>query len=676
MESSGYCYRIYKWSRPTGEGLGSILGGQEDTPLIDEKEFVARPIPIYDAESNLINMKTYLGIVLQIANEDGEIVNDMIMYGAILCQMQCNEEWICIGETNKHNIFHVHALIKCAVRSDSFRRTMQNVWKSMHTHAAFIDRWGAGCTLDMMKCQKAHNPKALLEYMCKNPHWCLTNSMRLGQRAYDIQKWDFAARFRGESTERDVNIDQGNPMTQEIVTAIQTSGAKSLEELMRCKPEVFIKHLHKPGLQTIVQNCLTFVKCLGQTWNIQNYARFTPDPSAIHGILLTQGISPDRFDSTFMRWICKLDSKKNTICLLGPSNTGKTTFIRGFRALCPAGEVCNGANFNFEDLVDRYWGIWDEPLLGPEQADKFKQIAGGEPCVVPVKFKKPAHIPRTPMWINTNHEIWQWCPGEKAMFQNRMWTFHFKHNISDGRFNPRTSESSCECRYCRQLTGSKASTSSTTIERVHQSERSESTGELMATGGGGFKKPMGTGPMRKGKRSSREYAGSNSGGESSSTAKLRRSSSSTASTSSGSDTEHGPRCTVERVRGAGSWPEQSFQSLNRGGDYGIDRTGDEGTSRGVGRTHERSEQPDLYCYETIDPMVPMGRSGYEELEVAIQAEKRRLAEQVGTLECPTPEQWEQYLAAIWHRYKDIIIRKQNVEPDENVDPLSADKENE
>ncbi|QMI57781.1 nonstructural protein 1 [Pacific black duck chaphamaparvovirus 1] len=660
MERSGYSYGIYKWTRSAGESIGIILGGQEDTPLIQQKDFVARPMPIYEAESNLINMKTFLGIVLQAADENGEIISDMIVYGSVLNGMQCCEEWICIGENNKHGIFHVHALIKCSVRSDSFRRSFMTTWKSMHTHVAFIDRWGPACTIDMLKCQRAHNPRALLEYMCKNPHWCLTNSMRLAQRAYDINAWDLASRFRQESGEKEVSIDQGNPMVQEIVTAIQTTGAKNIEELMRCKPDVFIKHLHKPGLQTIVQNCLTFVKCLGQTWSLKNYERFTPDPSAIHGILLTQGINPDLFDSVFVRWICKLDSKRNTICLLGPSNSGKTTFIRGFRGLCPAGEICNGQNFNFEDIVDRYWAIWDEPLLGPEQADKFKQLAGGEPCVVPVKFKKPAHIPRTPIWINTNHEIWRWCPGEQKMFENRMWTFKFRHNISDGMFNPRTSESSCKCRYCIQLTSSQASTSSEPTERLHTEKRSEITGEFMASGDGGFKKPMGPGPMRKRKGSSRESAERDSGEPGPSTSKSWCSSSTSTSTSSGSDSKHGSSNTGIGVCSSGPGTSQSFQSNVIRRNYGADRAG---SARTRGRFCSTSggdsdaDGPDLWCYEETDSMVPMGRARCEEFKMELQTEQRKLVEQVGTLVSPTQEHWEQYLAAIWKRYKEVVIER-------------------
>lgn len=208
---------------------------------------MARPLPVYDTEGNLINMKTYLGIVLQIANEDGDIVDDMIVYGAVISAMTCNDEWIMCGETNKNDIFHVHALIKCPVRTDSFRRSMQTIWKTMHTHEAFIERWGPGCTIDMLKCQKAHKPSALFEYICKNPSWCLTNSMRLAQRAYDVQTWKLAERFQTEK-DTEPNIDEGNPMIKEIVNAIKETGAKTMEELMRGKPEMIIKYLHRPGL--------------------------------------------------------------------------------------------------------------------------------------------------------------------------------------------------------------------------------------------------------------------------------------------------------------------------------------------------------------------------------------------------------------------------------------------
>lgn len=657
MERSGCGYRIYKWGRESRTSIVNILGGQEDTPLIQEIEHVARPIPIYETEGNLINMKNYLGIVIQAADENGDVLDDCVLYGAILSSMACNDEWMATGETNKHGIFHVHGLIKASVRSDSWRRTLQTTWKSMHTHAAFIERWGAGCTIDMMKCQKAHKPSSLMEYICKNPSWCITNSNRLGQRAYDIGIWNLAERFKHE-TEKQPDIDQGNPMTQEIIRAIQESGAKNIEELMRNRPEMIVKHLHKPGLQTIVQNCFTFVKCLGSTWSIKNYERFSPDPSGIHGVLLTQGLSPDDFDPIFLKWITKTDPKRNTICIIGPSNTGKTSFVRGLRAVCPAGEVCNGANFNFEDLVERYWGFWDEPLCGPEQADKFKQIAGGEPCVVPIKFKRPAHLPRIPMWISTNHPIWKWCPHEEQMFRNRMWIFKFKYNLSDGRFIPRTSQSSCQCRYCRQLGGGQASTSQQSIERMYSEKRSESTGQLMASRDDQPKATVGSRSVRKRTGGSGESAGTSSGESGSSAAKSRRSASSTASTSTGSSTKYGSSSTSIGVCGSGTRSSQSLGHSESGGCSGNDsRRVSSSESSGADRRGLDGDRIDLQCYEELDPMVPMGGSGRSELEMEILTEQSRLVEQVGTIESPTMEHWERYLAAIWERYKDIVIRK-------------------
>lgn len=98
------------------------------------------------------------------------------------------------------------------------------------------------------------------------------------------------------------------------------------------------------------------------------------------------------------------------------------------------------------------------------------------------------------------------------------------------------------------------------------------------------------------------------------------------------------------------------------GDTGSGRRSPDGDRRHVSsgdsdRRGHGGDGTDLFCYEEIDPLVPMGGSGSKELEMEIRAEKQRLVEQMGTIESPTMEHWEQYLSAIWHRYKDIVIRK-------------------
>ena len=78
--------------------------------------------------------------------------------------MPCNEDWIAIAEYNKDGIFHVHTLCKTGVRSDSYRRTANSVWEHIRADPTIIEHYGQ-CSLDMLKCQKAHRATSLLEYM-------------------------------------------------------------------------------------------------------------------------------------------------------------------------------------------------------------------------------------------------------------------------------------------------------------------------------------------------------------------------------------------------------------------------------------------------------------------------------------------------------------------------------
>lgn len=73
-------------------------------------------MPIIEVEENLMNMRTYLGGVVIIADEDGQIIENPVLYGNLLNNMACNDDWIAISEYNKNNVFHVHTMCKTGVQ--------------------------------------------------------------------------------------------------------------------------------------------------------------------------------------------------------------------------------------------------------------------------------------------------------------------------------------------------------------------------------------------------------------------------------------------------------------------------------------------------------------------------------------------------------------------------------
>lgn len=621
--------------------------GREAAPeILEEKEFVLRPMPVIEVEEKHMNMRAYIAGVLMITDGDGNVIENIVPYANLLNNMTCNDEWICIGEYNKDSIFHVHIVARTGVRTDSFRRTAINVWKTIQNATAFIDEYGAS-TMDMLKCQKAHKPTAILQYMCKAPKWICSTSERLLQYTYDVIEWDMCARFRGDP-EPKPDIDKANPMIQEILQCIMEHQCKSVEDVMKKGPEIIVKHLHKPGIASVIQNCITYARCTGQQWHLRIFANHEPNPGIIHGCLLTQGITPSEFDPVFWQWITKKHQKRNTIHILGASNTGKSSFIAGLGKVCPGGEIVNGPNFNFEGLIEMYWGKWEEPLCAPETVEKFKQISEGMQTAIPVKFKKPYILPRIPIYITTNAPIWTWCQSAKGPLMNRMWCFDFNYDMSDGLFNPRCIEPSCECCYCELSRGGPPIASSSTTTRVSQSK--QSLPKQLVTRSSESKCSMGTGSMseRTGSSGSITEAGS-SRGQSSSDTTIRSSTSTTISELHGSNTKYGSSSSDERICSSGTRSTECISSIRTRRDNRDDNRSD-------GRSGIRSDGSRRHSkqHEILPTMVSMGGTRDTQSKMEIPSKKQRLGREMVTLKVPDKPEWSGYLAYLYRRYESQI----------------------
>nr|QKE54877.1 MAG: nonstructural protein [Parvoviridae sp.] len=643
VSSSRGCARRYLWRGIPRQSFTTTVAEKE---TLVEKEHVLRPMPIVEAECKLLNMKTFIGCIVQLANGEGDVIDDILAYAHLIDAMGANTEWILVAETNKDGIFHVHVLGKCNFRTDSYRRSMQSAWNVLATNPSFIERYGNGCTMDCLKCQKAHRTAALFEYMCKAPNWFVSNSDRLLQMAYDLTTWDCGARFRDQKEEKGPQLDQANPMVQDILAAILQYNCQSIEELMRAAPEMVVKYLHRPGFSGIAQNCLTYSKCTKAAWKLSNYAQQPCDPSMIHQFLLHQGIDIDRWDLTFYRWVTKQNGKKNTICIEGPSNTGKTSFWQGFRQNVASGDCVNGQSFNWEGLLDCYAGFWDEPLCADEHAEKFKQIAGGEPCTVPVKHKKPALLKQIPMVITTNRPFWYWCPSQEPMFRNRMEFYWFNFDAT-GDFFCRTRSECCECRPCLFSRGSQVGASSSTIGRLQRSKQST---QSVVTRHTTEECDVGSRPVRAGGKRTAKSAEGSRGGKRSASSTIGSSSSTTVSHGHGSGSGNGssdPRTGMDSGRSRG---EQSMGRTDRTG--GSDRD-DNRTDGGTDRRGDGGSRIDTRNDPSISSMVSMGGTGSDksQMETEIQTQKPIMVRQVDPMRIPTRQDWAMYFSYLYAIYE-------------------------
>ncbi|QMI57837.1 nonstructural protein 1 [Chestnut teal chaphamaparvovirus 3] len=656
VSSSRHSVRRFLWRSGDGTDLGRILATDKKTEeIITEERFEPRPLSVYELEEKLYNAKQWIGAVIMIGTDEGHVVDDLLAYAVLLNAMACNEGWIAAGDVNKDGVFHVHCICKTGVRQDSWKRTLNGVWNTFHKHALWFDRYGV-THLDVNKAQRVHRYSALMQYICKNPTWIVSNKMQYLQQTVDIDAWGLSKRFQKEDPEK-TDISGANPMVSELLEIITQHNCKSLEDLIKASPETAVKYLHRPTFGSIVQNCIAFAKTTGAGWHIKNFAKYEADPSGIHGIILTQGINVQNWDYCIYQWLCKTEPKRNTLYIEGPSNTGKTTTFYGLKQICPHGEIVNGLTFNFEGLLECYWGLWDEPLCAPEVVEKFKQISGGEVTKIPVKFKKPMTLPRTPILVCTNTPLWRWCPNEEQMLKNRMFMFRFTRDVSNGLFIPRCIETSCGCRYCTiSRRGQTAASSSTATRSMPESEQPGTSGKFMDAGNENTESELGTRSMSKRTRRSKSTDGSRRArrGGQSSYSTTRRSSSSSTSSSRGSSPEHGSSSTRERICDTRSGSTQSMDADGSRGSIGnVLSSTERRSNRSDGNRTDSESSSDSAS------VVSMGgtRRKRPKMVNALSSEKQQMDREMAPmkLQIPGKEQWQKYLSYLWLRFKEAPL---------------------
>nr|WGD01535.1 NS1 [Chaphamaparvovirus sp.] len=623
----------------------------------------------YDTEQEmtkqcqLLNMKSFQCGIILLSTANGDPYMAPLPYALLFNELTTVTTWCCTAETNKDGVFHVHAMFQTTARTDSMRRSIGSAHERLRNAEQFKEAFGDLASIDVLKLERCHKPESMLAYMMKHPGWICSNSLRLIHTMNSLDQYGRTDRFR-PSTEEVVETVEMNPMTSEIVDAIIQTGSKCLEDLMRHAPQVLSKYLHRPGLSQIITNCLIYVKATSATWSISSFAKFDIWPGTIHRVLLFQGIPPAEFDPIFHKWITKADSKKNTICISGPSNTGKSAFISGLKQCISWGEIVNSNTFAFEGLQEAVIGIWEEPLCSTELAEKAKQVLEGMQTAIPVKYRKPFMLPRTPIIITTNHPLWRFCTNEEDMFRNRMWIFEFNHQMKDQPYFPRTSEHSCECSHCATSRGSSSPHGESSPGRMPTANEPLSPGEQSI-----WTQPeseMGSGSLSDpGEGTS--WSHYSTPGSSSTSTDVQRTDTARSSIRSCTTAEYhmghllGPIDSGNRDDRTKSRAGEHVESDDHTRSHGHVSRGN-GNRGGRGRAKLRRRgtiTADIRQYGHVSTLVGMGHTPKTQSQISIPTKKRKLDRPMDPtvanpnkipLYVPSKQDWQQYLSYLYHWY--------------------------
>nr|QKE54974.1 MAG: nonstructural protein [Parvoviridae sp.] len=650
----------YLWVGRNGTGI-DLTRDQAETLLIPKKitpqseEQLIRQLKIY-------NMQQQICGIIQMSTQLHDPYTDPLLYAWYFNDLQTVTKWCCTAEYNSDGVFHVHAMFKTPQRPDALRRSMLTTLQRLNQSPFFMKTFGQDVTIELIKLQKCHKAEGMLPYMMKGPIFTLSNDDAYLQTLSDIVVHDLHLRFV-KPQEPNNDPPQMNPMIEEITTVIMAHHCKSFEDCIRACPEIMAKYLHKPGFPNIVNNCLTYVKETSSAFNITVYEKYEPEPECMHQIMLHQGVQPEIFDKCFYDWITKADSKRNTFVLYGPSNTGKSAFIKGLKEILPWGEVCNSNTFAFEGMLHGTWAAWEEPLLSPELCEKAKQIMEGMTCMIPVKFKKPATLERTPLFITTNHPIWRFCSSEEEALRNRIFLFEWTQPVKDTNYYPRTSERCCKCCYCRASRGGETTPSSRSPDRMPTSDESIHTPEQSI--GTDITTTMGSGSLSS---TGSRISGSTST-TSSETTQCHANTSGYRSSTSSTDDRHidrpgcsyGSSSTSNRADSPIPGPSTVMEPTvhRRHNERNLESFGGTITRKRTFTGRGKRTTTPIPTNSNIQPMVPK-HSSQTQIKTKIRSKKSRLDQQLGSkvgaiklpLFVPSKENWLGYLSYLSYRYAD------------------------
>lgn len=355
-----------------------------------------------------------LCVVIRCLPDDPITTKDL--YDKLICEI--DEPFMIICELSRQGILHWHLLWFTSKRSDNAQRTLRKAWENF---AGYIST----------AAEKTHSNKHFLRYMLKKPITIgVGNCTALTKYCYSVFNEITSKPYEKPLDKQSTLEGYPNAMVKDIIDAMNKTNKYTFEELVRFAPQIMKKYLGRPNIESIVSNCklyltrpndvsLTMERVCSGDWVIQCLF-------PMWCILKYQGIdNPGNFFVDFWNVFFKMTDKINVLAIQGPSNTGKTSYIRPLTSIFNFGEIVQGGQFMFQNCINKEMLIWEEPLIGGDYIEMCKRVFEGMTTQVNIKFKAPQTLYRTPILITTNKDVWHYCDSDSEALKNRMYLYMF-----------------------------------------------------------------------------------------------------------------------------------------------------------------------------------------------------------------------------------------------------------
>lgn len=160
-------------------------------------------------------------------------------------------------------------------------------------------------------------------------------------------------------------------------------------------------------------------------------------------------INPKEFCNAVSMVMNKTIARKNTLCIEGPTTTGKSLILKLICSEYNYGTVQRSGDqsqFFLQNLIKKTVALMEEPRITPITVNDFKQLLGGEPFDIHVKHQEDTRLNRIPVLISTNHNLGYYvCSTDRDAINMRAWTFKFTCQI--GTVIPEPPCTLCSCHW-------------------------------------------------------------------------------------------------------------------------------------------------------------------------------------------------------------------------------------
>nr|WAX26079.1 MAG: nonstructural protein [Army ant associated chapparvovirus 4] len=372
-------------------------------------------IPIFSMQRDYYSILGYyqtynsLGIVFRTLPEENLYTVDLVEK---LDELE--DPYILVCEQSKEGVWHWHMIWFTSKRCDNAKRTLQGLLDGINIS---------------ISTQQTKSFRHLLRYILKQPRVIHVHGAdNLMHLCGSIMHEEHEPLTKKESFSSD--------LVKDIIDAMRRTNKYTFEELLNFAPETMSKFLHKPNIEAIINNCKLFLlrpTDIRVTYEkIVNNKEYVPtDFFLMHAFLMYQGIEPIEFYLDLWAILFRKPDKKNTFVIQGPSNTGKTTFLRNMLPFFNWGEIQSSGQFMFQNCINKELLIWEEPLIGSDYVEGCKRVFEGMQTQISVKYRAPQTMYRTPIIVTTNKDLWHYCSADESALKNRMFLYFFNRSATE-----------------------------------------------------------------------------------------------------------------------------------------------------------------------------------------------------------------------------------------------------